>query len=71
MTSSLLLNVFSIVSQPLLLAFHFYAVAVYAIYLLFANARVWQYPQTAVKSLQVLAKACTVFVPVVVSEMMP
>jgi len=57
--------------QPLLLALHFYAVALYSIFLLFRKANIVSYPRTVVKGFEVLAKACVVFIPVVISELLP
>lgn len=57
--------------SPLLLAFHFYAVALYSIFLLFRKTDVSNYPQTIIKGFEVLVKACVVFIPVVISELLP
>jgi squalene monooxygenase len=57
--------------RPLLLAFHFYAVALYSIFLLFRKATIFDYPRTAIRGFDVLAKACVVFIPVVISELLP
>jgi squalene monooxygenase len=53
------------------LAFHFYAVALYSIFLLFRKATIVDYPRTVVRGFDVLAKACVVFIPVVISELLP
>ena len=60
-----------IYAKPLLLAFHFYAVALYSIFLLFRKESVWRFPTTIIRSFYVLIKACVVFIPVVISELLP
>jgi hypothetical protein len=60
-----------IYARPLLLAMHFYAVALYSIYLLFRKASIVDYPRTAIKGFHVLEKACYVFIPMVISELLP
>jgi hypothetical protein len=57
--------------SPLLLAFHFYAVAVYSIVLLFRKESILHLPKTIIKGFDVLLKACVVFIPVVVTELLP
>jgi squalene monooxygenase len=57
--------------RPLLLAMHFYAVALYSIFILFGKASWVRYPATLVKGFEVLMKACVVFIPVVISELLP
>lgn len=60
-----------IYARPLLLAFHFYAVALYSIFLLFRKSSIPSYPRMAVKGVVVLWTACIVFIPVVISELLP
>jgi squalene monooxygenase len=57
--------------QPFLLAFHFYAVALYSIFILFRQESILSLPRTILKSIEVLIKACIVFIPVVISELLP
>jgi Squalene epoxidase len=71
MCSPALSDCFRVYARPLLLAFHFYAVALYSIILLFRKASVVNYPGTVIKGFGVLAKACVVFIPVVISELLP
>lgn len=55
--------------QPIMLFLHFFAVALYAIYLQFCRSRILDYPLTAFKSVGVLGKACQVLFPVLGSEL--
>ena len=66
-----ILIIIRIYARPLLLALHFYAVALYSIFLLFRKSSVLNYPRTVLKGFDVLAKACIVFIPVVISELLP
>jgi squalene monooxygenase len=60
-----------IYARPILLVIHFYAVALYSIFLLFRKASIVNYPSTVIKGFNVLAKACVVLIPVVISELLP
>jgi len=60
-----------IYSRPLLLALHFFAVAFYSIYLLFCKASILTLPRTIVKGVNVLAKACIIFIPLLITELLP
>lgn len=57
-----------ITRRPFLLLFHFFAVALYAIYLMFASAYVYMYPSLVAESVGVFWKACTVILPFVWAE---
>ena len=55
--------------RPIMLFIHFFAVALYAIFLQFKKSKVLEYPSTAIKSIGVLGKACQVLFPVLGSEL--
>lgn len=60
-----------ITPQPLVLVYHFFSVALYSIYLMFANAKhpILEAPKLCVKSVTVFYTACVVLLPVIFSEM--
>lgn len=58
-----------IIRQPLVLFYHFFSVAVLAIWLLISQARWYQMPVAVVQSGAVFWKACGVLFPFIVSEL--
>ncbi|ODQ52171.1 SE-domain-containing protein [Saitoella complicata NRRL Y-17804] len=57
--------------QPLVLFMHFFAVAIYAIYLIFAESSLVMWPVMVVHSGAVFVKACQVLFPYIWSEILP
>ncbi|KAH8147719.1 uncharacterized protein LAJ45_08184 [Morchella importuna] len=57
-----------IIRQPMVLFYHFFAVAFYSMWIMFANSAVATWPIAFVKSFGVLYKACVVLMPYIYSE---
>lgn len=60
-----------IIRQPMVLFYHFFAVAFYSMWVMFANSAVATWPLAFVKSFGVLYKACVVLMPYIYSEIRP
>ncbi|KAI9832184.1 MAG: hypothetical protein M1819_004536 [Sarea resinae] len=58
-----------IIHQPLTLIYHFFAVALYGIWIMISESRLWMMPVSFVASFGVLIKACVVIMPYVFSEL--
>ncbi len=58
-----------IIRQPFVLFYHFFAVALLSICLLFAKSPLWKLPMTILESLAVFWKACVVIFPFIGSEL--
>lgn len=58
-----------IIRQPFVLFYHFFAVALYAIWIYITSASLWSIPFRAVGSLGVFWKACVVIFPYIFSEL--
>ncbi|KAI4136771.1 MAG: hypothetical protein L6R39_007618 [Caloplaca ligustica] len=58
-----------IIRQPLVLFYHFFAVALLAMWLLLAKSPVWRLPLTVVETVGVFCNACVVIFPFIFSEM--
>nr|POE52296.1 putative squalene monooxygenase [Quercus suber] len=58
-----------IISQPLVLFYHFFAVALYAIWIYVTNASAWKIPVRMLASVGVFWKACVVIFPYIFSEL--
>lgn len=58
-----------IIRQPLRLFYHFFAVALLAIWLVVTESPLWQLPTTFVSSIRIFWKACVVIFPFIFSEM--
>ena len=58
-----------IIRQPLRLFYHFFAVAILAIWLVCSESPLWQFPATLVSSIRIFWKACIVIFPFIFSEM--
>ena len=57
-----------IVRRPFVLFYHFFAVAVLAIWIFIGSQPVWKLPLTLVESAAIFAKACVVLFPYAWSE---
>lgn len=65
-----------IIRQPIVLVYHFFAVAVLAIWLVIRDAvgglaGLWRLPAALAMSLSIFIKACTVIFPYILSEVQP
>ncbi|KAL8694120.1 MAG: hypothetical protein Q9218_001173 [Villophora microphyllina] len=58
-----------IIRQPFILFYHFFAVAVLAIWLTLCESPVWRLPLTLISSLGIFWKACVVIFPFIFSEL--
>lgn len=58
-----------IIRQPLVLFYHFFAVAVLAIWLLWRESPLWRLPLTMISSVEIFWKACVVLFPFIFSEL--
>lgn len=58
-----------ILSNPLLLFHHFFAVALYSMWLLIRQSSVWMLPITMIKCVQIFRKALTIMLPFILSEL--
>ncbi|CAF9909936.1 MAG: Squalene epoxidase [Heterodermia speciosa] len=58
-----------IIRQPLVLFYHFFAVALLAIWLVSSKSSVWRTPLALASSVGIFWKACTVIFPFIFSEM--
>jgi squalene monooxygenase len=57
-----------IIRRPLVLIWHFFAVALYSIWILFRNASVWRWPRQSIEGGRVFVKACLVLFPYIFAE---
>jgi len=64
-----------IIRQPLVLIYHFFAVAVLSIWIVIqdtiAGSQIWRLPEAGLKSASIFWKACVVICPYIFSEMRP
>ena len=58
-----------IIRQPLVLFYHFFAVALLGIWLVLWDAPLWRFPRTLFSSVKIFWKACVVLFPFIFSEM--
>ncbi|RMZ78561.1 hypothetical protein DV738_g3819, partial [Chaetothyriales sp. CBS 135597] len=58
-----------IIRQPAVLFYHFFAVALLSIWLLFRDNGLWRLPVSIVQAIQVFAKACVVIFPYIFAEL--
>ena len=58
-----------IIRQPLLLFFHFFAVALLAIWLVLSKSPIWKTPLALMSSVSIFWKACAVIFPFIFSEL--
>jgi squalene monooxygenase len=52
-----------------LLVLHFFGVALFAIYMIFRDAKLVNYPRAVVSCISVFYKACTVIFPFIFAEL--
>lgn len=57
-----------IIRQPLVLFYHFFAVALLAMWLFLTSSPLWQLPATVVRMGSIFWKACVVIFPYIWSE---
>lgn len=58
-----------IIKRPMVLFYHFFAVALWSIFVMFKGLELWQYPAGVITSCAVFFKACAVIFPYIFSEM--
>lgn len=58
-----------IIRQPLVLFYHFFAVAILAIWLVWRESPLWRVPLTLISSVEIFWKACVVLFPFIASEL--
>jgi len=58
-----------IIRQPLVLFYHFFAVAILAIWLVWRESPLWRVPLTLISSIEIFWKACVVLFPFISSEL--
>ena len=58
-----------IIRQPLVLVYHFFAVALVAVWLALRESPLWRLPWTVVSSVEIFWKACVVLFPFIFSEL--
>ncbi|CAJ0908005.1 1309_t:CDS:10 [Entrophospora sp. SA101] len=54
--------------NPLVLIFHFFAVAVFGTWRIISNGHITQFPQNIIKSIMVIYTACIVIIPILYTE---
>lgn len=57
-----------IIRQPFVLFYHFFAVALLSMWLMFTRSPLWQVPWTVLRAVGVFWKACVVIFPYIWSE---
>jgi len=58
-----------IIRQPFVLFYHFFSVALLAIWLYICTAPLWRFPFTIIESVLIFYKACVVIFPFIFSEL--
>ena len=58
-----------IIRQPLVLFYHFFSVALLAIWLVLGQSPIWRLPLTLVECVEIFWKACVVLFPFIFSEL--